>query len=170
MQEVVRAARSLRAQSGVTKKKPAMWVECSSAQAQILQDFSPALQTLSRVSSVQLLCSVQEGDSPLRGPPSGPPKGCAATVVDHTCRVHLDVKSDVNVEKQIAELTQRRGRLVPKLEQLLTRVRSKDYQTKVPSHVREAHDKKVWALQQELQNTEEQLKQLTALREEHTEQ
>lgn len=170
VQEVVRAARSLRAQSGVTKEKPAMWVECSSAQAQILQDFSLALQTLSRVSSVQLLCSVQGGDTPLSAPPSGPPRGCVAAVVDHTCRVHLDVKSDVNVEKQIVELTQRRGRLVPKLEQLLTRVRSKDYQTKVPKHVREAHDKKVWALQQELQNTEEQLKQLTALREEHTEQ
>uniref|UniRef100_A0A8C6U672 Valine--tRNA ligase, mitochondrial n=1 Tax=Neogobius melanostomus TaxID=47308 RepID=A0A8C6U672_9GOBI len=51
--------------------------------------------------------------------------------------------SGVNVDRQIAELTQRRDRLVPKLEQLLARVRSKDYQTKVPSHVREALDKKV---------------------------
>lgn len=170
VQEVVRAARLLRAQSGVTKEKPAMWLECSHGQAKILLDFSPALCTLSRVSSVQLLCPVQEGDVPQPAPSSGPPKGCVVAVVDHTCRLHLDIKSGANVDRQIAELTQRRDRLVPKLEQLLARVRSEDYHNKVPPHVREAQDRKVLAYQQELQNTEEQLKQLTALREQHAAQ
>ncbi|KAK7899643.1 hypothetical protein WMY93_020496 [Mugilogobius chulae] len=147
VQEVVRVARSLRAQSSLTKEKPALWVECSSSQAQILQDFSSALRTLSRVSSVQ--------------PVSCPPAGCVVGVVDHTCRLHLEVKSGVNVDKQIAELSRRRDRLIPKLEQLLSRVHSQTQdQAKVPLHVREALGKKVSALEQELKNTEEQLQQL----------
>lgn len=161
VQEVVRLARSLRAQSGITKDKPAMWVECSSAQAQILLDFSSALRTLSRVSSVELVCPGQEG-TPLSC--SSTPKGCLVGVVDSTCRLHLDVKSGVNLDKQISQLLQRRDKLVPKLEELLSRLQSADYQTKVPAHVREQLDKKVSALQQELKNTEEQLKQLNVLK------
>uniref|UniRef100_A0A8C6U9V9 Valine--tRNA ligase, mitochondrial n=1 Tax=Neogobius melanostomus TaxID=47308 RepID=A0A8C6U9V9_9GOBI len=138
VQDVVRVTRSLRAQSGVTKKKPTseLWVECSSAQAKILQDFSPALRTLSRVSTVQLVCPVPGGDMPQLTPRLRLPKAAWR----QWSITHAD---GVNVDRQIAELTQRRDRLVPKLEQLLARVRSKDYQTKVPSHVREALDKKV---------------------------
>lgn len=167
VQEVVRAARSLRAQSGVTKEKPAMWVECSPTQSKILRDFSPALRTLSRVSDVQLLCAVSGVDVAPQALSSRPPRSCVAAVVDHTSTVYLDVKSGVNVDRQITELSHRRDRLVLKLEQLLGRVQSKD-RTKVPSHVREALDSKVCTLKQELQNTEEQLQQLSALGEEHT--
>ncbi|XP_072303922.1 valine--tRNA ligase, mitochondrial isoform X1 [Eucyclogobius newberryi] len=170
VQEVVRVARSLRAQSGVTKDKPTMWVECSSSQAQILQNFSSALTTLSRVSSVQLLCPVTQGGELSPPPSSCAPKGCVVGVVDHTCRLHMDVKSGANMDKQISELFQRRDRLIPKLEQLLSRVRSQDHQSKVPPHVRETLGRKVSALEQELKNTEEQLQQLTKLKQEHTEQ
>ncbi|CAL1583794.1 unnamed protein product [Knipowitschia caucasica] len=167
VQEVVRVTRSLRAQSGLTKEKPAMWVECSSSQAQILHNYSSALQTLSRVSCVQLLGDpAQAGDQA----PSAPPKGCVVGVVDHTCTLHLHVKSGVNVDKQISALSLRRARLMPKLEQLLIRGQSQDFQTKVPPHVRDSLARKVSALEQELKNTEEQLQQLREIKEELTEQ
>uniref|UniRef100_A0A3B3Z7Q5 Valine--tRNA ligase, mitochondrial n=1 Tax=Periophthalmus magnuspinnatus TaxID=409849 RepID=A0A3B3Z7Q5_9GOBI len=171
VQEVVRVVRALRAQSGLTKDRPAMWVECSSSQAQILQDFSSPLRTLGRVSSIQFLClPTQGGDMSLPPSLSGPPKGCVVGVVDHTCRLHLEVKSGVNVEKQMVELSQRRDRLRPKLEELLSRVHSQDSHTKVPPHVRDALTKKVSALEQELKNTEEQLHQLVQLSQDHTQQ
>ncbi|KAJ0055151.1 hypothetical protein NL108_011177, partial [Boleophthalmus pectinirostris] len=91
VQEVVRVARSLRAQSGLTKERPEMWVECSSSQAQIIQDYSAALKTLGRVSSVRLLCPPTQRED-LGPSSSGPPKGCVVGVVDHTCKLHLEVK------------------------------------------------------------------------------
>lgn len=52
-------------------------------------------------------------------------------------------QSGMNIEKQIVQLSQRRDRLVPKLDQILARVQSPSYLTKVPSHVREQMDSKV---------------------------
>lgn len=49
----------------------------------------------------------------------------------------------MNVDKQILQLSQRREKLVPKLEEILCRVRSPDYMTKVPAHVRQQMDSKV---------------------------
>lgn len=166
VQEVVRVARSLRAQCGITKEKPAMWVKCSPEQTQILLHFGSVVRTLSRVSSVQVH-SPLGGNVPLSGS-SSPPKGCLVGVVDHTCRLHLDVKSGINLNKQIAQLSQRRDKLVPKLKDLLSRVQSEDYLSKVPAPVREQMDRKVLALQQELKNTEEQLEQLNVLKQDHT--
>lgn len=67
-----------------------MWVECSPEQTQILLHFGSVVRTLSRVSSVQVH-SPLGGNVPLSGS-SSPPKGCLVGVVDHTCRLHLDVK------------------------------------------------------------------------------
>lgn len=51
-------------------------------------------------------------------------------------------QSGMNVDKQVAQLTQRRDKLVPKLEEIHSRVRSADL-TKVPAHVRQQMDSKV---------------------------
>lgn len=52
-------------------------------------------------------------------------------------------QSGMKVDKQILQLSQRRERLVPKLEEILCRVQSPDYMTKVPAHVRQQLDSKV---------------------------
>lgn len=49
----------------------------------------------------------------------------------------------MNIEKQIVQLSQRRDRLVPKLDEILARVQSPSYLSKVPAHVREQMDSKV---------------------------
>lgn len=54
-------------------------------------------------------------------------------------------QSGTRVDKQIAELTQRRVKLVPKLEEILCRMRSPHYLTKVPAHIRQQMDSKVSA-------------------------
>uniref|UniRef100_A0A672Z1P7 Valine--tRNA ligase n=1 Tax=Sphaeramia orbicularis TaxID=375764 RepID=A0A672Z1P7_9TELE len=159
VQEVIRVARSLRAQCGITKEKPAMWVECSPSQAQIFLHFGPAISTLSRVSCFHLSC-LQEGDTPLPIPATPPPKGCLVGVVDHICKLHLHVQGVMNIDKQITQLSQRRHKLIPKLEELLSKVQSPDYLTKVPAQIREQVDSKMSALQQELKNIEDQLKVL----------
>ncbi|XP_018551025.1 valine--tRNA ligase, mitochondrial isoform X2 [Lates calcarifer] len=156
VQEVIRVARSLRAQCGMTKEKPAMWAVCSPSQAQVLNHFKSAVWTLSWISSLHIYCPQRE-DSFHSSPP---PKGSLIRVVDHTCQLHLQVQSGMNVGKQILQLSQRRDKLVPKLEEILCRVRSPNYLTKVPAHIRQQTDIKMAALQQELKTIEEQLKVL----------
>ncbi|XP_039976792.1 valine--tRNA ligase, mitochondrial [Xiphias gladius] len=156
VQEVIRMARSLRAQCGMTKEKPAMWAVCSPNQAQDLLHFGSAVWTLGRISSLHIYCPHRADN--LHSTP--PPKGSLIGVVDHTCQLHLHVQSGMNVDKQILQLSQRRDKLVPKLEEILCRVRSPNYRTKVPAHVRQQMDNKVSALQQELKTIEDQLKVL----------
>uniref|UniRef100_A0A3Q2W9C7 Valine--tRNA ligase n=1 Tax=Haplochromis burtoni TaxID=8153 RepID=A0A3Q2W9C7_HAPBU len=158
VQEVIRVARSLRAQCGITKAKPnSVWAVCSPSQAEVLLRFGSAIRTLSRISDLHICCS-DRGSIPPSVHSTSPPKTSLAGVVDHTCQLHLH--SGMNIEKQIVQLSQRRDRLVPKLDQILARVQSPSYLTKVPSHVREQMDSKVSALEQELKTVEDQLKLL----------
>uniref|UniRef100_A0A3Q1G266 Valine--tRNA ligase, mitochondrial n=2 Tax=Acanthochromis polyacanthus TaxID=80966 RepID=A0A3Q1G266_9TELE len=165
VQEVIRVARSLRAQCGMTKEKPVMWAVCSPRQAQALLHFGSAVWTLSRISSLQIHCP-DGADSLLSVCSTPPPKGSLIGVVDHTCQLHLHVQSGMNVDKQILQLSQSRAKLVPKLEEILCRVQSSDYLTKVPAHVRQQMDSKMSALQQKLQTIEDQLKVLQEMQRE----
>ncbi|KAM9738210.1 valine--tRNA ligase, mitochondrial isoform 2-T2 [Menidia menidia] len=156
VQEVVRAARSLRAQCGLTKEKPVMWAVCSPSQARTLVHFEPAVGTLSRVSSLQIFCP--DGENGLSSIP--PPAGSLVAVVDHTCQLHLPLQSGVNADRQLLQLCQRREKLLPKLQELLGRINSADFQTKVPAPVREQTHRRVSALEQELKTIEDQMKLL----------
>ncbi len=51
-------------------------------------------------------------------------------------------QSGMNMDKQILQLSHRREKLVPKLEEILCRVQSPDYLTKVPPHIRQQMDTK----------------------------
>ncbi|XP_037120247.1 valine--tRNA ligase, mitochondrial isoform X3 [Syngnathus acus] len=156
VQEVIRVARFLRAQGGLTKEKPPMWVVCSPSQAQILLHFGSAVWTLSRVSRFNVYCP-QEAAAVSCAPP---PKGCLVGVVDHTCRLHLPPQSAVNMTKQVARLTRRRSKLVPKLDQLSCKIQSPEYLHKVPAHIREQMERRLSAFQQELKTIEDQLQVL----------
>ncbi|KAA8586088.1 hypothetical protein FQN60_007657 [Etheostoma spectabile] len=141
VQEVIRVARSLRSHCGMTKEKPAMWAVCSPGQAQILLHFGSAVRTLGRISSLHIHCPQRADLFSVHSTP--PPEGSLIGVVDHTCQLHLHIQSGMNIENQMAQLSQRRDKLVPKLEKILCRVQSPDYLTKVPAHVRQQMDTKV---------------------------
>ena len=49
----------------------------------------------------------------------------------------------MRVDKQITQLTQRRVKLLPKLEEILSRMQSPHYTSKVPAEVRQQMDRKV---------------------------
>lgn len=157
VQEVVRVARSLRAQCGMTKEKPDMWAVCSASQAQTLFHYSSAVQTLGRISNLHVHCPHEASDAP------PPPRGCAVGVVDHSCQLHLDVKGGVNVGKQSLQLSQHREKLLLKLEQSLSRTRVPQYLERVPERVRKETENKISALEQEIRNIEAQLMALRRL-------
>ncbi|KAM4539406.1 valine--tRNA ligase, mitochondrial isoform 2-T2 [Odontesthes bonariensis] len=159
IQEVIRVARSLRAQCGLTKEKPVMWAVCSPSQAQVLLHFGSAVWTLSRISSLQIYCP-DGADTRLSVNSTPPPTGSLIGVVDHTCQLHLHVQSGMNTDKQMLQLSQRRDKLVTKLDELFGRLQSSNYLTKVPAHVRQQMDSKVSALEQELKTIEDQMKLL----------
>ncbi|XP_061521173.1 valine--tRNA ligase, mitochondrial [Phycodurus eques] len=157
VQEVIRVARSLRAQCGLTKEKPDMWVVCSHSQAQILLHFGSAVWTLSRVSRINIYCPERALATVSSTPP---PRGCLVGVVDHTCQLHLPLQSAMNIDKQMAQLSKRRSKLAPKLDEILRKIQSPDYLTKVPAHIREQMDNKISAFQQELETIDDHLKVL----------
>uniref|UniRef100_UPI0037E89958 valine--tRNA ligase, mitochondrial n=1 Tax=Semicossyphus pulcher TaxID=241346 RepID=UPI0037E89958 len=159
VQEVIREARSLRAQCGLTKERPDMWAVCSPSQAQVLLHFDSAVRTLSRISSLHITCP-DATDSPPSVSSAAPPAGSLVSVVDHTCQLHLHVQSGLRADRQLLQLSQRRDKLAPKLEEMLSRVQAADYLTKVPAHVRQRTSTKISALQEELRTLEEQLKAL----------
>ncbi|CAJ1083651.1 valine--tRNA ligase%2C mitochondrial isoform X1 [Xyrichtys novacula] len=156
VQDVIREARSLRAQCGLGKQRPDLWVVCSPSQASVLLHFQSAVQTLSQIASLHIYCP-DRTDAPSLTSSTPPPAGSLVSVVDHTCQLHLHVQSGVNVDKQVLQLSQRRDKVALKLEETLNRVQSPDFQTKVPAHIRQQMESKVWALQQELGTLEEQL-------------
>ncbi|XP_057683516.1 valine--tRNA ligase, mitochondrial [Corythoichthys intestinalis] len=153
VQEVIRVARSLRAQCGLTKEKPEMWAVCSPNQSQILLHFGSAVWTLSRVSRINIHCP----EAPLS---TAPPEGCLVGVVDHTCQLHLPLQSAVKIDKQIAQLTRRKSKLVSKLNESLSKIQSPDFPTKVPAHIRQQMESKTSAFRAELKTIEDQLKAL----------
>ncbi|CAB1350538.1 unnamed protein product [Coregonus sp. 'balchen'] len=159
VQEVVRVARSLRAQCGMTKEKPDMWAVCSPSQAQILLHFDPAVRTLGRITKLHLHCPQGAGSLSFPSAPP-PPKGSAVGVVDHSCQLHLNIQGGVNVSKLSLQLSQRREKLLSKLEQSISRTRVPNYLEKVPERVRVETENKISALDQELRNIEEQLSTL----------
>ncbi|CAL8297187.1 unnamed protein product [Lota lota] len=160
IQEVVRVARSLRAQCGMTKERPDMWAVCSPAQGQTLLHFLPAVLTLSRVSALHIHCP-QGG--PRTPPTTPPPEGSIVGTVDHSCQLHLTVQRGRNVDRQISQLCKRKEMLSPKLNKWLARTRAPGYLEKVPEHVRQEVDNKISALEKEMQNIEEQLSALNGL-------
>ncbi|XP_010871392.2 valine--tRNA ligase, mitochondrial [Esox lucius] len=167
VQEVVRVARSLRAQSGVTKERPDMWAVCSVSQAQTLVRFGPAIQTLARISTLHLHCPREAGGDCSLFSPSAPPKGSAVGVVDHSCQLHLRVQGEVVLNKRGLQLSQRKEKLLCKLEQSLSRTRVPEYSETVPEWVRLRTEKKISALQHELRNIEEQLTALQGPRQDN---
>ncbi|KAM3858218.1 valine--tRNA ligase, mitochondrial [Diretmus argenteus] len=160
IQEVVRVARSVRAQCGMAKEKPDMWAACSPGQAQILLRFAPAVQTLSRISNLHIWCPQGAGVPP--APP--PPEGSVVGVVDHSCQLHFNIQNGMNTDKQIHQLSQRKEKLLPKLEEVLRRTRGPDYLEKVPAHVRQGMENRISAFQRELKNIEDQLTTLQQTR------
>uniref|UniRef100_A0A3Q3WLM2 Valine--tRNA ligase, mitochondrial n=1 Tax=Mola mola TaxID=94237 RepID=A0A3Q3WLM2_MOLML len=153
VREVIRVARSLRAKCGMTKEKPAMWAVCSPSQAKVLLYFGSAVWTLGRISILHIYCP-HTADSHT----TPPPEGSLIGVVDHTCHLHLHVPSSTNVDQQTLHLSQHRARLIGKLEKILCRVQSADSMAKVPAHVRQQMEKKMSALQKELESIEDQLR------------
>uniref|UniRef100_A0A8D3BGY8 Valine--tRNA ligase n=1 Tax=Scophthalmus maximus TaxID=52904 RepID=A0A8D3BGY8_SCOMX len=154
IQDVIRMARSLRAQCGMTKEKPTMWAVCSPSQVQVLLQFESAVLTLSRISCLHIYCPNGAGD--LHSAP--PPEGSLIAVVDHTCQLHLHIQSGVNFEKQVLQLSQRKDKLNPKLKEIVCKIQSPNYLTKVPAHVRQKMECQMSALQKELKTIEDQLK------------
>ncbi|XP_053719802.1 valine--tRNA ligase, mitochondrial isoform X1 [Synchiropus splendidus] len=156
VQEVVRVARSLRAQCGLTKERPALWVVCSPTQASIVKTYASAVGTLSRSSDLHIYCP--EGGEDFVSPP--PPSGSLMELVDHTCQVHLHAQTSVDSENQIIRLAHRREKLLSKMQDIMPQIESSDYLTKVPAHIRQQMERKLSGLQQEVKNINEQLRTL----------
>uniref|UniRef100_A0A4W4GSG5 Valine--tRNA ligase n=1 Tax=Electrophorus electricus TaxID=8005 RepID=A0A4W4GSG5_ELEEL len=157
VKEVVRVARSLRAQYHITKERPDMWAVCTPDTAQTLYNFSHAICVLGRISNLYLHCPLEGAASlPFFSAPP-PPERSFIGVAGHSIQLHLDVQKFSNADKQVTLLSQRREKLLSKLQRFLSQTKVPDYTEKAPEHIQQETQNKIAALEQELKSIDNQL-------------
>ncbi|XP_026795850.3 valine--tRNA ligase [Pangasianodon hypophthalmus] len=143
---VVRTIRSLRADYNLTKTRADCYLQCiDSATASLVDKYSLQIQTLSYSQAIH----------PVTGSESAIPEGCAVAIASDKCTVHLLLKGLIDVEKEVAKLTTKKGELEKQMEKLEEKMKKSDYREKVPAKVQEQDAEKLRQSQTELQKVTE---------------
>ncbi|KAM6968176.1 valine--tRNA ligase [Aplochiton taeniatus] len=143
---VVKTVRSLRADYNLTKTRADCYLQCiDSETAALVQKHSLQIQTLSYSQAVHALTPDQ----------GAVPVGCAVAIASDRCTVNLMLKGLIDVEKEVAKLTAKKGELEKQMEKLKERMAKGDYKEKVPVKVQELDAEKLRQSQTELEKVEE---------------
>ncbi|XP_074540213.1 valine--tRNA ligase [Halichoeres trimaculatus] len=142
---VVKTIRSLRADYNLTKTRADCYLQCiDSTTASLVQKYSLQIQTLSYSQAVIPLTANQ----PV-------PEGCAVAIASDRCTVNLMLKGLIDVEKEVAKLTTKKGDLEKQMEKLKEKMAKGDYKEKVPVKVQEQDAEKLRQSQTELEKVKE---------------
>ncbi|GAA6097267.1 valine--tRNA ligase, partial [Tachysurus ichikawai] len=143
---VVKTIRSLRADYNLTKTRADCYLQCiDSATAALVEKYTLQIQTLSYSQTIHLVI----------GSDSAVPQGCAVAIASDKCTVHLLLKGLIDVEKEVAKLTTKKGELQKQMEKLEEKMSKSDYREKVPAKVQEQDSEKLRQSQVELQKVTE---------------
>uniref|UniRef100_A0A6Q2XE56 Valine--tRNA ligase n=1 Tax=Esox lucius TaxID=8010 RepID=A0A6Q2XE56_ESOLU len=142
---VVRTIRSLRADYNLTKTRADCYLQCiDSETVTLVEQYSLQIQTLSLSQTVQPV------------PATGAvPEGCAVAIASDRCTVNLMLKGLIDLEKEVAKLTVKKGELEKQMEKLRERMEKSDYKEKVPVKVQELDAEKLRQSQTELEKAKE---------------
>ncbi|KAI5620474.1 valine--tRNA ligase [Silurus asotus] len=143
---VVRTIRSLRADYNLTKTRADCYLQCiDSTTASLVEEYKLQIQTLSYSQAIH----------PVTGSEGTIPDGCAVAIASDKCTVHLMLKGLIDVEKEVAKLTTKKGELEKQMEKLEEKMKKSDYKEKVPLKVQEQDADKLRQSQIELQKVTE---------------
>ncbi|XP_055357909.1 valine--tRNA ligase-like [Paramacrobiotus metropolitanus] len=153
MMQVVRAARSLRADYNLAKSKTPLFVLCQSADIQqILEPITLYTKTLTNSSDV----TISSSDAAV-------PKGCGMLSVRHDCSVYLSLEGFIDVKKEMERLTDKQDKLFSMIERLKKATSIEGYLEKVPPEVRQQNAERLAQQEAEKQKLEETLATLKTL-------
>lgn len=143
---VVRTIRSLRADYNLTKTRADCYLQCIDPETvSLVQMYGLPIQTLSYSQAIH----------PTTGAQGAIPEGCAVAIASDRCSVHLMLKGLIDVEKEVAKLTAKKGELEKQMDKLREKMEKGDYKEKVPVKVQELDAEKVRSSQTELQKVNE---------------
>lgn len=126
MLSIVTRTRSLRADYGLTKQRPTMYLTVRDATiVSTLQSLTMELSTLTLSSTAE----VMERDQ------SSVPKGCGVAVIDDVTTVHLGLAGILDAAKEIEKLTKKESESLTRFEALRTKMDSGIYRDKTPKDV-----------------------------------
>ncbi|CAL8359579.1 unnamed protein product [Arctogadus glacialis] len=142
---VVKTIRSLRADYNLTRTRADCYLQCiDPATASLVQKYSLQIQTLSSSQTVHAVPADQ-----------AVPKGCAVAIASDRCTVNLALKGLIDVEKEVAKLSTKKGELEKQMEKLKEKMAKNDYKEKVPVKVQEQDAEKLRQSQAELEKVKE---------------
>uniref|UniRef100_A0A674BRB2 Valine--tRNA ligase n=1 Tax=Salmo trutta TaxID=8032 RepID=A0A674BRB2_SALTR len=124
---VVRTIRSLRADYNLTKTRADCYLQCIDSETMsLVEQYSLQIQTLSLSQTIQPV------------PATGAvPEGCAVAIASDRCTIHLMLKGLIDLEKEVAKLTVKKGELEKQMDKLREKMDKSDYKEKVPVKVQE---------------------------------
>ncbi|CAL8289790.1 unnamed protein product [Merluccius merluccius] len=142
---VVKTIRSLRADYNLTKTRADCYLQCiDPATVSLVQKYSLQIQTLSYSQTVNAVT-----------PDQAVPEGCAVAIASDRCTINLVLKGVIDVEKEVAKLTTKKGELEKQMEKLREKMTKNDYKEKVPVKVQEQDAEKLRQSQTELEKVTE---------------
>lgn len=139
VKEVIHAARSVRAEYGLTNSvRPTFFIKCHDENLKrIMETHVEDFKTLAKAGEVE--CLVNEE----------PPLGCAMHSVNDKVQLFVLLAGLVDFANEIAKLGKKVARIAVSVESLNKKMTRDDYETKVPEDVREADGVKKAALETE---------------------
>ncbi|XP_029592230.1 valine--tRNA ligase-like isoform X1 [Salmo trutta] len=142
---VVRTIRSLRADYNLTKTRADCYLQCIDSETMsLVEQYSLQIQTLSLSQTIQPV------------PATGAvPEGCAVAIASDRCTIHLMLKGLIDLEKEVAKLTVKKGELEKQMDKLREKMDKSDYKEKVPVKVQELDAEKMRQSQTELEKAKE---------------
>ncbi|KAK0151520.1 Valine--tRNA ligase [Merluccius polli] len=142
---IVKTIRSLRADYNLTKTRADCYLQCIDlATVSLVQKYSLQIQTLSYSQTVNAVT-----------PDQAVPEGCAVAIASDRCTINLVLKGVIDVEKEVAKLTTKKGELEKQMEKLREKMAKNDYKEKVPVKVQEQDAEKLRQSQTELEKVTE---------------
>ncbi|XP_064801935.1 valine--tRNA ligase-like isoform X5 [Oncorhynchus masou masou] len=142
---VVRTIRSLRADYNLTKTRADCYLQCIDSETMsLVEQYSLQIQTLSLSQTIQPV------------PATGAvPEGCAVAIASDRCTVHLMLRGLIDLEKEMAKLTMKKGELEKTMDKLRKKMDKSDYKEKVPVKVQDLDTEKLRQSQTELEKATE---------------
>lgn len=147
----VRSIRGIRAQYGLTKQKPALYLIASDKESlSMLESVADYIKTLTLSSSV----SVSD---------KAAPSGCAGAHVSEKVEAHLDMAGVLDPTSELRKLDKKLSETVKQITTLTTRMSMENYETKVPDKIKEDNKTKFDQLQKEKKSIEKMIGDFQAM-------
>jgi valyl-tRNA synthetase len=153
VQAIVTKTRAMRADYGLTKEKPPLYVAIKDARkAGLVASAASEIATLSTSETVTVLDGEAER-----------PAGCGVAIIDETTTVLLGLAGVLDAAKEVEKLVKREAEALGRVEQLEKKMAMAVYKEKTPPAVQAADEERLEKMRGELEATRHHLEDMRKL-------